>query len=312
MVQQGRFNAFSIGSEKYVGSSASIHGGCFLMNISFKDCATEVIVMSTNIGSALTHSKSLVLAMGFLAIGFSSASLATPESAASETEAKARSSISRHSIRGGRDNLSISKETVEDYAALATIGVGDAAKTRGGQFKTGLGTTQSQSASVDFWFYEADVVLFNDDDNDGYFHGIDLLFDVDTNFISADVYALLYLSLDGGPWNEYAETETFTIFGSTATDEYVLVTELMAGYSTGSYDILVELFDANDNAFLSSFGPDETSALAFLPLGDFGFDSPIVPAQVVVNHGHGGGGAMDCWFLSACILLLLFSGHRRI
>jgi hypothetical protein len=282
------------------------------MDIRFKDCATEVIVMSTKIGSTLTNSKNLVLAIGFLAIGFSSALLAAPENAASESESKARSSISTHSIRGGRDNPSVSKETVEEYGALATVGVRDAAKTRGGQFKTGLGTTQSQSASFDFWFYDVDVVLFNDDDNDGYFHGIDLLFDVDTNFISADVYAVLYLSLDGGPWNECAETETFTIFGTSATDEYGLVTELMAGYPTGSYDILVELFDDYDNAFLTSFGPDETSALAFLPLEDFEFDAPIVPAQVVVNHGHGGGGAMDSWFLSAFILLLLSSGFRRI
>jgi len=282
------------------------------MNTSFKDCATEVIVMSTKIESALTSSKSLVLAIGFLAIGFASASLAAPESPATETESNARSSISTHSIRGGRDNPSVSKETVEDYGPLATAGVRDVAKTRGGQFKTGLGTTQSQSASFDFWFYEADVILFNDDDNDGYFHGIDLLFDVDTNFISADVYAVLYLSLDGGPWNEYAETETFTIFGTSATDEYVLVTELMAGYPTGSYDILIELFDAYDNAFLTSFGPDETSELSYLPLEDYELDAPIVPVQVVVNHGHGGGGAMDSWFLGAFILLLLSSGFRKI
>ena len=268
--------------------------------------------MSTKIGSVLTNSKSLALAIGFLTIGFSSASLAAPENATSETESKARSSISTHSIRGGRDNPSVSKETVEDYGALATVGARDSAKTRGGQFKTGFGTTQSQSASFDFWFYEADVVLFNDDDNDGYFHGIDLLFDVDTNFISADVYAVLYLSLDGGPWNEYAETETFTVFGTSANDEYVLVTELMAGYPTGSYDILVELFDDYDNAFLTSFGPDESSALSFLPLEDFELDAPYVPVQVVVNHGHGGGGAMDSWLLGAFILLLLSSGLRRI
>ena len=268
--------------------------------------------MSTKIGSVLTNSRSLVLAIGILTIGFSSASLGAPESATSDTDSKARSSISTHSIRGGRDNPSVSKETVEDYAALATVGVRDSAKTRGGQFKTGLGTTQSQSAGFDFWFYEADVVLFNDDDNDGYFHGIDLLFDVDTNFISADVYAVLYLSLDGGPWNEYAETETFTIFGTSADDEYVLVTELMAGYPTGSYDILIELFDDFDNAFLTSFGPDETSELAFLPLEDFELDAPIIPIQVVVNQGHGGGGAMDGWFLGTFILLLLSSGLRSI
>ena len=62
----------------------------------------------------------------------------------------------------------------------------------------------------------------------------------------------MYLSYEGGPWNEYAETEDFTIFGTSSEDEYVLVSELMSGYPTGSYDILIELFDAYDGAF-----PDE-------------------------------------------------------
>lgn len=268
--------------------------------------------MSTKIDAVLTTSKSLVLVIGFLALGFSSILLAAPESAASGPETNTRSSISSHSVRGGQDNPSVSKETVEDYAVLVTEGMRDVVKTRGGQLKIGLDSAQSKSASSDFWFYKADVVLFNDNDNDGYFHGIDLLFDVDTNFISADVYGVLYLSLNGGPWNEYAKTEKFTLFGTSTTDKYGLVTELMTGYPSGSYDILIELFGAYDNAFLTSFGPYETSELSSLPLEDFELDAPVVSVQVVVNHGHGGGGAMGSWFLGAFILLLFSSGFRRI
>jgi len=268
--------------------------------------------MSTKIGSARTHSQMLVLGFGILALGFASISLAAAASSPAESDAPVRSSITTHSVRGGRDNPTLSKQTAEDYSALVTKGTRAATKTRGAQLKSDLSTVHSESASFDFWFYEVDVELFNDDDNDGYFHGIDVLFDVDTNFISADVYGVLYLSLDGGPWNEYAETETFTIFGTSANDEYVLVTELLAGYPTGSYDVLIELFDAYDNSFLTSFGPDETSELSFLPLEDFELDAPIVPVQVVVNHGHGGGGAIDSWYLGAFLLLLFFSGARKI
>jgi hypothetical protein len=124
---------------------------------------------------------------------------------------------------------------------------------------------------------------------------------------------VLYLSLDGGPWNEYGITDDFTIFGTSGTDEYVMVTELMSGYPTGSYDLLIELFDAYDGTFLAEFGPVDTSELAYLPLEDFNRDAPPVPeVQVVVNEGSGGGGAIDGWFIAVFLLLLLGSGIRRI
>jgi hypothetical protein len=113
-----------------------------------------------------------------------------------------------------------------------------------------------------FWFYEADVELFADFDRDGYYYGIDLLFDVDTIYLAADVYAVIYLSFE---------------------------TELVSGYPTGSYDILIELFDAYDDAYLASFGPEDTSELAYLPLEDSTRDVASTGApQVVVNSGGGG------------------------
>ena len=218
-----------------------------------------------------------------------------------------RTSVSRHNAGGGRDNPATVTESVEEFDALKTSGSRDSAKTRGAAGSS----TMSKPGSFDFWFYEADVIVFNDDDNDGFYHGIDLLFDVDTNYSSADVYAVLYLSLDGGPWNEYGITEDFTIFGTSGTDEYVMVTELMSGYPSGSYDLLIELFDAYDGAFLTSFGPADTSELAYLPLEDFNRDAPAPEVRVVVSEG-GGGGAIDGWFITMFLLLLFASGIRRI
>ena len=282
------------------------------MDTRFEDCATEVIVMSTKIASALSKTRFLFAASVLLLLGFSSNLLAEPDNGTAATTANTRSSISLHTVRGGRDNPRDVRETVEDHKALVTQGSRDAAETRGAQTKPQFGPFVAQSTSFDFWFYDADVILFNDDDNDGYYHGIDLLFDVDTNFISADVFAVLYLSYEGGPWNEYAETEDFTIFGTSSDDEYVLVSELMSGYPTGSYDLLIELFDAYDGTFLTSFGPDESSALSFLALEDFDRDAPLQNVQVVVNHGHGGGGAVDGWLLGAVLLLLVVSVVRKI
>jgi hypothetical protein len=200
--------------------------------------------------------------------------------------------------------------TTEEYGALKTTGERSRSSTRAGFAKPGAGSSSSESTSFDFWIYDADVQLFNDDDNDGYFYGVDLLFDADTIYSEADVYAVLYLSFEGGPWNEYAVTEDFTIFGSSGSDEYVLVTELMAGYPSGNYDLLIELFDAFDGAYLASYGPDETSALSFLPLEDFNRDTPVT--EVVIIESHGGGGSLDGWLLSFLILILIISASRKI
>ncbi|MDX1518322.1 MAG: choice-of-anchor H family protein [Woeseiaceae bacterium] len=161
---------------------------------------------------------------------------------------------------------------------------------------------ESRTPNTDFWFYTADVELFGDEDRDGYFHGIDLLFDADTVYNVADVYAVVYLSEEGGPWFEYAETETFTIFGASSDDEYVIVSELLAGYPRASYDILIELFDTWDNSFVADFGPENTSELAFLPLEDAERDTPVTAPDVVVVS-RGGGGAVDIWTITALALM---------
>lgn len=247
---------------------------------------------------------------GLLSFVISGVSLASPDGAAGTSTGEDRSSVSSHTIQGGRDNPTGQNMTTEEYGALKTTGERSRSSTRAGFAKPGAGSSSSESTSFDFWIYDADVQLFNDDDNDGYFYGVDLLFDADTIYSEADVYAVLYLSFEGGPWNEYAVTEDFTIFGSSGSDEYVLVTELMAGYPSGDYDLLIELFDAFDGAYLASYGPDETSALSFLPLEDFNRDTPVT--EVVIIESHGGGGSLDGWLLSFLILILIISASRKI
>ena len=246
-----------------------------------------------------------LLVAGLLALTVSGASQAT-----ADATDDLRSSVSRHTATGGRENPVVSSESTDEYDALATSGSRSKSHTRSGSAKLGAGSNTAQSASLDFWIYDADVQLFNDDDRDGYFHGIDLLFDADTIYSAAEVYAVVYLSLDFGPWNEYGVTEDFWIFGASGTDEYVLVTELMSGYPTGDYDLLIELFDAVDHSFLTGFGSDETSALSFLPLEDFNRDAPIDDIPVAVSHG--GGGAVDAWTISILLLLLVVRAARKI
>ncbi len=216
-------------------------------------------------------------------------------------EESTRQSVTTQYTRAERDSGEPGRVSRDEFGGLETEGDRAPGKRSAVQSKTGA--AQSMSINHDFWFYTADVVLFNDHDGDGHFYGIDLLFDADTFFAVADVYAVFYLSLDGGPWNEYAASDDFSLYGSSADDEYVVVTELVSGYPTGSYDLLIELFDAYDDAFLASYGPIDTSELAFLPLEDSGRDVPFDSTTTIIHEGGGSLGWLS-------LLALLFA--RRI
>ena len=100
-----------------------------------------------------------------------------------------------------------------------------------------------------FAIYEADVALLSDLDGDGFHHAISVYFDVDVSVDSATVYAKLYLSREGGPWNQYFTTDLFTIHGDEFADAYEVETELLEGYAPGYYDVLVEIYSL-DHAFM--------------------------------------------------------------
>lgn len=227
-----------------------------------------------------------------------------------------RSSNSHHIVQGGRENPTLTSKSTDEFGSLVMSGTRgkDGLRSKDSTLsdsgKPGSGSGAARSLDHDFWIFDADIVLFNDEDDDGFYHGIDLLFDADTIYSAAEVYAVVYLSLDFGPWNEYAATEDFWIFGASGTDEYVLVTELMSGYPTGEYDLLIELFDAVDNSFLASFGPEDSAELAYLPLEDFDRDAPFVEPRVTVSHG--GGGSADVWTIALLLLILVVSAARKI
>ena len=226
----------------------------------------------------MNHVTRTMTTLGLLLL--SAVSLATTDEEPRQSLTSEGHGITRGSVGDG-------KVTFNEFAPLKTEGTRSNKTTRSAKQK--LGATASLSGDPNFWFYDADVVLFSDFDRDGYYFGIDLNFDADTTYSVADVYAVIYLSYEYGPWNEYAVTENFTIFGASGTDDYTVETELVSGYPTGSYDILIELYDAYDDFYLTSIGPDETSELALLPLEDSLRDTPAGSnTQVVVNSGGGG------------------------
>jgi hypothetical protein len=224
-----------------------------------------------------------------------------------ETDDENRLSLSTQSNRVDRDNGAPGITTEDRFAKLLADG------RRGSDADTSFSKAelrQSGEANVEFWFYGADVELFNDHDDDGFFHGIDLWFDADTYYDFAEVYAVVYLSLDGGPWNEYVATDDFLLTGTASDDDYVIVTELVSGYPSGSYDILIELFDAYDNRFLAWIGPEDTPELAFLPLEDADRDIAAIP-EVIVVHERGGGSTGGLLILILALAALVKRRHAR-
>ena len=248
------------------------------------------------------RSQALIAAVYLLLVGILTIATASAETAE-------RSSLSKHFAQGGRVTSGAPVETLDQFAPLAT----DGERTRSADAARSKTSGESQGIAAatanDFWIFDADVVLFGDDDNDGFFFGVDVLFDADTIWSSADVYAVLYLSYQGGPWNEYAITEDFRIFGASGDDEYVIVTELQSGYPTGDYDLLIELFDAVTGEFLTDFGPESSSELGILPLEDFNRDAPIINRPTTVSRGHGGGSA-GIWTLLMLAGTWLRTAHR--
>jgi len=219
-------------------------------------------------------------------------------------ETDARISVTTQGLASAR-GVVLGGKTHDTYDALTK-------DSKRGKQSTAV-TEQAVSANnavalnTEFWFYEAYVTLFADSDDDGYYTGIELGFDADTVYTAADVYAVTYLSLDYGPWNEYAVTDEFTLYGASDTDRYVIETELVSGYPPGDYDILIELYDTFDGSLVASIGPEETSELSLLPLEDTTYDARAgTTNQVVINSG--GGGSLS-WLL--LLGLTIVSAMRR-
>ena len=222
---------------------------------------------------------------------------ATSTAAVAADEDNKRVSNSTYFNGDGRGNARLIGESRDEYQPLAPVA--ERREKTGSGVQSNTSFDYSTTPNADFWFYVADVELYGDSDRDGYYSGIDLLFDIDTYYSAADIFAVAYLSRDGGPWEEYAVTDDFTIFGSSGSDDYIVVTDLVSGYPRGDYDILVEVFDAETGEFLAYIGPEDTSELAYLPLEDMQRDEPATETHITVSSG--GGGASD-------LLLLMFLG----
>jgi len=186
-------------------------------------------------------------------------------------------------------------------------------------FRTESGpvTPALMSTSYDHYgnysIYDVETSLVNDFDHDGFYHYFSVSIDADTIFSTAYVYAKLYLSYEGGPWNYYASSDAFHIYGDSPHDAFIVETELAEGFPPGIYDIRVELYDADFNEWILSYGPYEDYSLSALPLEDTHYDkAPVevihsIETEVLVT-GHG---SMSFWLIPAIGLLVALRRYSK-
>lgn len=168
----------------------------------------------------------------------------------------------------------------------------------------------SYESYADFSIYGATALLQDDYDNDGFYKTFTVSFDADIYSYTpnqlGEVYALLYISKNGGPWIHYYTTDDFLIEGNSPLDEYEIITSFLSGYPTDYYDILIDLYQRGYSDIVTSYSSDDSNNLYALPLESENFDEPYTETYVevteVISVGHGGSLSMNIIIL--CLLML--------
>lgn len=175
--------------------------------------------------------------------------------------------------------------------------------------------TEVSYTSAEVTLYDAETTLISDFNHDGFYHRFSVTIDADTIYPEAYIFAELYLSYEGGPWNYIAASDSYHIYRDSELDTFTIETELAEGFDPGYYDIRIELYDADSGYRILSYGPYDDPSLSALPLEDRYFDEyaeVIVPVEsevIVTASGHTHG-SMGLWFLSLPLVTALFRRFR--
>ncbi len=206
---------------------------------------------------------------------------------------------------------------------LAAAGVGSTAA-----FASSVQVVDSTHQDVRYldegaWLNDIGTLLYNDIDGDGYFSGLSLSIDADSDYSSYDVYAIINISgaIDGsaGYLTEQLHTTLpFTVYGRSASDEYRVDIDLVRNYNPDIYDLQVLLVDSHDNRVLDAVDAFDFRNLSSLPLestDNQSFDPPVSTNpqnasndDIVVTEYAGSSGLT---FFALLMMALLFRHSAR-
>ncbi|MCL1048548.1 choice-of-anchor H family protein [Shewanella abyssi] len=160
----------------------------------------------------------------------------------------------------------------------------------------------------DFYIYDAYSRLFVDNDLDGFYQTFSVTFDADVSGIyineRAEVFAELYLSRNGGPWEHYYTTDVFSIFGDATDDDFEVLTNLDVGFATDHYDVLIDLYEYGYGDIVATVSSNEFDSLYALPLESANWDSDYI------EYEDDYAGSFSLWALFALSMAALLRRKR--
>lgn len=194
-------------------------------------------------------------------------------------------------IKSVSDKTATSNLSVMSKEHITSTDTGVSVKKAGNKSITTYSRTLSARPEVNtleqsFWLYDAHVVLNSDADGDGFFNYFTLEFDADTEFNHAQVYARLYLAR-GETFKEFHVTSDFNIYSDRNDDVFVVESELLTGFPTADYEVLIELYDAYNDQLVATLDGLNDADLYIVPLESEDYEEVYVD-QVVVIHESGG------------------------
>lgn len=162
---------------------------------------------------------------------------------------------------------------------------------------------QQTLSNNDFWFYDSWVTVKHDIDFDGYFSTVEVEFDADTVYNRAYVYGIVYLGV-GDVFDSIHVTSVFAIDGDASTDSFTIESDLLSGFPSDDYEIMIELYDADTDGLVAITDGFDDADLAFVPLESQNYD--VAQSRVVVVEEHGGSVSIGV------LLLMLAAGLRAL
>jgi len=127
---------------------------------------------------------------------------------------------------------------------------------------------QLSSKAMGFSFYDAATFLNFDGDGDGYYSDFTLEFDADYDNGTAQVFAKVYTSQNGGDWIELFSTDVFAISFDDENDAQSITTVLNFDFPTSNYDILIDLYENGVPGIVATIDSSSDLDLFSLPLED--------------------------------------------
>ena len=162
-----------------------------------------------------------------------------------------------------------------------------------------------------FIIYEGYSQLIEDFDSDGYYQTFSVTFDADfityNPYDEAAVYAELYLSENGGPWQHYYTTDSFVIHGENSDDAFEVYSTLAQGFNPNHYDVLIDLYEVGYPNIVASYSSDDSNSLFALPLESSDYDVEYIE-YYEETHIYGGSAGVVSLLVLLTLMLRRFLG----